>query len=175
VGLLVSTDWKKIVGGLAPTIALALGGPLYGNATKFLADNLLGDPHATEDDIAKAISNATPETLAKLKEIDNDFKLQMAKTGVSLEEIALKDRDSARTAHKHSPMPAVICCALTLMVGMGAYMLFVLDIPLDNRGIANMLFGAVLAKWGDSVAYFVGTTRSSAEKTRHFIGNKHDY
>ena len=62
-------------------------------------------------------------------------------------------------------MPAVICCAMTIMVAAGAYLLFTLPIPTANAPTAYLLFGAVLTKWGDSVAYWVGTTRSSANKT----------
>jgi hypothetical protein len=63
-------------------------------------------------------------------------------------------------------MPMIICIALTGMVAGGAYMLFTMDIPVDNKNIANLLFGTLLAKWGDSIAYWVGTTRSSSEKTK---------
>jgi CDP-diglyceride synthetase len=52
------------------------------------------------------------------------------------------------------------------MVAAGAWMLFNQSIPEDNREFAYMLYGALIAKWGDSIAYFVGTTRSSAEKTK---------
>ena len=63
-------------------------------------------------------------------------------------------------------MPAVICVALTFLVGAGAYLLFSVVIPEGNKEIAYLLFGTLLAKWGDSIAYWVGTTRSSAEKTK---------
>ena len=88
-----------------------------------------------------------------MRELDNDL--------VSAE---LNDVQDARKNHKHSNMPAVICAALTVMVFCGGFALFWFQIPEANKPIANMLFGAMLAKWGDSIAYWVGTTRSSANK-----------
>ena len=73
----------------------------------------------------------------------------------------LGDLANARDRHQHHHMPAVICIALTVMVGIGAFFLFTKVIPDANTTLANLLFGALLAKWGDSIAYWVGTTRSS--------------
>jgi len=53
-----------------------------------------------------------------------------------------------------------------VLVGLGAYALFKFNIPEENSEIAYLLFGTLLAKWGDSIAYWIGTTRSSAEKDR---------
>ena len=51
-------DWKKVLGGIAPTIATALGGPLAGTATKFLASSLLGKDEASESELEAAIIGA---------------------------------------------------------------------------------------------------------------------
>jgi len=76
------------------------------------------------------------------------------------------DKQNARAVHSISKMPAIICLVMTILVAVGAYLLFTIPVPEQNASTAYLLFGTVLAKWGDSVAYWVGTTRSSAEKDR---------
>lgn len=89
-------DWKSIVKSVAPVLGTALGGPLAGAASKFIADKILGNSDATETDIANYILSATPEQLIKLKELDNSFELEMSKLGVDIYRIDAADRDSAR-------------------------------------------------------------------------------
>jgi hypothetical protein len=42
-------SWKDIIRSIAPTIGTALGGPLAGTATKFIADKMLGKADATQE------------------------------------------------------------------------------------------------------------------------------
>ena len=107
----MSFDWRSLLGTLAPNLALAFGGPLAGTATKFLANALLGDENANEDDIALALQMATPEQLAKLKEIDADFKVEMKKLDIDLVKIANADRDSARGLFKVNMWPQILLSA----------------------------------------------------------------
>ena len=160
---------KKLITTLAPTLASAIGGPHAGTAVKFLAGKLFGKDDMTEVELEVALGQANPEQLGKLRQIDNDFKIELGKQGVQLTSIAAADRANARGEHKHSPMPAVIVSLLTLMVAGGAAALFMLDIPEGNREISYLLFGTLLAKWGDSIAYWVGTTRGSAEKNKFTV------
>lgn len=69
---------KSVLAKIAPTIAASLGGPLAGSAVSFLADKLIGDVDASPIDIIAAIK-ANSESSIRLKEIDNQFKLELAK------------------------------------------------------------------------------------------------
>jgi hypothetical protein len=69
--------WKKLLGQLAPTVATALGGPMAGAATKYISQALLGHKDGSESDIEAALLNATPQEMAKFKEIENNFKADM--------------------------------------------------------------------------------------------------
>jgi len=89
-------DWKSIVKSVAPALGTALGGPLAGAATKFIADKLLGNGDATENDISKYISGASPDQLIKLKELDQQFELRIQELGVDIYKIEVDDRKSAR-------------------------------------------------------------------------------
>ena len=86
----------QILGGIAPTIATALGGPLAGVATKALADKLLDRPDATEAEVEAAILGASPQDLLKLKEAEADLERHLIDAGIEIEQIAANDRDSAR-------------------------------------------------------------------------------
>lgn len=92
----MNLDWKTIVKNIAPALGTALGGPIGGIATKFIADKFLGNPQASEQEIAQAINAASPEQLVKLKELDLNFQVEMGKQGVDLYALEVQDRSSAR-------------------------------------------------------------------------------
>lgn len=89
-------DWKNIVKNVAPMLGTALGGPIAGAATKFIADKLLGNPNASQDEIAQALSQASPETMLKLKELDTQFAIEMGRQGIDMYALQVQDRSSAR-------------------------------------------------------------------------------
>ena len=71
-----------------------------------------------------------------------------------------------KSEQKHSGMPAVIVLMLTSMVASMLAALYVIEVPESNRDFATFMFGQVFTLWGASITYWVGTTRSSAEKDR---------
>ena len=158
-------DWIAALKTVAPTMAAALGGPIAGGAVKYLADNLLGN-NAEKADIEQYVMGASPEQLSQLKKLDLQYKTDMAKLGVDVFALEVKDRDSARKHHKDHWMPALLCMMLTLMVaGFGAALMFV-AVPPDNDATIYMLFGHVSGAWLASIAYWTGTTKSSGDKTK---------
>ena len=157
------SDIKDVVGKFAPLVGTAIGGPA-GATIGTMVSSALGVDN-TPSAVSAALSN-NPEAAIKLRQFEIDNEANIREHAFKVLDVELKDKQSARETHKHNPMPMIICIALTLMVAGGAYMLFVMNIPVDNKQIANLLFGTLLAKWGDSIAYWVGTTRSSSEKNR---------
>lgn len=149
-----------IISGLsaiAPIIGKMLGGSKGEEAAEHVAD--IARKVTGQDDISKAVPSIQNNT-----EFRAEFLTQMNQHEEVMVGLYLDDRKDAREKHKHSIMPSVIVVALTLMVAaMGAAM-FYSAIPEENQTLANILFGAVLAKWADSIAYWVGSSRGSAEK-----------
>ena len=156
------TDIKEKVGKFAPLLGTVVGGP-GGAAIGSLIAHGLGVEN-TPDAVSAAIQN-DPDAAIKLKQIELENKTNLREIAFKTLNVELLDKQNAREQHKHSRMPATICCALTLMVLLGGYAIFMTEIPTANTTLANLLFGALLAKWGDSIAYWVGTTRSSSDKT----------
>jgi len=159
-------EWKKIgkqVGKFAPLLGSALGGPAGGLVGGLIAEAL--GVNNTPQEISEAIKT-DPEAAVKLKALQVEQEDNLKKWAFSTLEIELLDKQNARAVHSISKMPAIICLVMTILVAVGAYLLFTIPVPEQNASTAYLLFGTVLAKWGDSVAYWVGTTRSSAEKDR---------
>lgn len=159
-------SWKETLGAIAPTIATALGGPLAGAATKFLAGKLTGDENSSIEDIEQAVLGASPEQLANLKNIDYEFQKEMEKLKIDVFKIEADDKKNARQEHKQSDMPAILSVSLSLTIAAIVYMLFYIEPPEGAREVLFMLLGVVVKEWGGSMQYWFGTTRSSSEKTR---------
>lgn len=89
---------KSVLGAVAPTLAAALipGGAVLAPAIATISKALLGKPDAAMDEVEAAVLGATPEALAKLREIDNAFKIEMGRQGIQLIEIEHKNTADAR-------------------------------------------------------------------------------
>jgi len=164
-------DWKNIVATVAPWIGTAIGGPFGGMAVEAAA-NALGLSDKTVDAVKGAIMGASPETLLALKEADQNFALQMQALGFQnvkdLEAIAAGDRDSARKMQMEnkSIMPAIITSGiLSSFIGMGLALFFI-PIPDPNRDQIIFMLGQLSGFTGSAIAFWLGTTRQSEDKTR---------
>jgi hypothetical protein len=162
----MAVNWKSIVKSIAPVLGTALGGPMGGAAAKMLSAKLLGNENAEEAELEAFIATASPDQLLGIKEIENDFKLKMKSLDVDVFKLEQEGRSDARTHHKDHFMPALLCLLLTFMVAGGSYMLMTTEIPEKNANIIYMVFGQVLTAWAGSIAYWVGTTKSSSDKSK---------
>ena len=163
-------DWKAIVGTVAPWIGTALGGPLGGMAVEAAA-NALGISEKTTDAVKAAISGASPEQMLALKKADQDFALQMQTLGfkqvADLEAIAAGDRKDARAMQvaNKSPVPAILTWFLVLSFVGTLVGLFSLTVPPTNRDIVVYMVGQLSGFTAAAVAFWLGTTRQSENKT----------
>ena len=163
----MSFDWKSIVKTVAPMLGTALGGPFGGIAGAAIA-KALGTPDAKPETLQAAIQNATPEQLAAVQKIEDDFKAQMAQMGFAdteaLEKIAADDRASARDREEKvkDHTPAVGFYLITLgFFGFLGVMVFHL-IPQINAAVLNVMVGSLGAAWVQCVAYYYGASKTDA-------------
>lgn len=168
---LMNVDWKGLVKTVAPAIAAAFGGPLAGMATRALGELFLGNPNATEDEIAAAVATAKPEDLLRLRQADIDFRKHLTDAGIKLEEIAAADRASARQmAIQTGDLTTPRVLAVVVMIGFFSSVLAVF------AGVADLtepstatLVGAVVgyasAKADQVVSYWFGSSSGSKAKT----------
>lgn len=160
-------EWRKILGTVAPALATAAGGPLAGAAVKAIASKLLNKPEATQDEVEAAVIGADPQTLLKLRELDQQFAKDMQAAGIRLEEIEAEDRANARArevATKDST-PAILAYAVTIgFFGTLAYML-VNGKPATGGDALLVMLGSLGTAWSAICAYFFGSSAGSKLKT----------
>lgn len=165
-------ELSKLLGKVAPWLVAAAGGPA-GLATKAIATiaEKLGASEPTVEAVTQAVAGATPEQLKALKLADLDYKLRMQELGfknaADLEGIAAADRKSAREMQiaLRSMVPAVLTWGLLgSFVGTLAA-LFFLPVPVGNRDVLVYMAGQLSGFTGAAVAFWLGTTRQSQDKT----------
>ena len=162
-------NWLKKLKQYAPDIATAVltgGATLPQLAIKAIAD-ATGNEVSTQDELQKAVESASPEMMIKITQANNQFKIRMRELDNDLVATKLGDVQDARKNHKHSKMPAAICIGLSVIVAILSIALIFEPIPAANNQMLNMLIGQIVAAWMASIAYWVGTTRSSANKDRN--------
>lgn len=163
----MNDKWKKILGAVAPTLATALGGPLAGAAVGALSKAVLNKDDGTEEEISQVVSSGNPETLLKLKEADNTFKLEMQRLGVDLEALHAKDRDSARQREiaVRDNTPKILASVVVVgFFGVLAYM-FKYGVPKEGDEALLILLGALGAGFGMVLSYYFGSSSGSMQKT----------
>lgn len=156
----------NLIRQIAPTIATALGGPLAGLATKTLSEALLGTPDAPPDEIAAALGNATPEQLAKLREIDANFKTTMKKLDIDLAQIDASDRNSARQREVQLKDKTPTILAGVVCIGFFATLigLMLYGLPTKGQDALLILLGALSSSFTAIIGYYYGSSSGSRAK-----------
>lgn len=157
------SDLSKTIGKFAPLLGTAIGGPA-GTAVGAIVASALGVENKP-DAVAAAIK-ADPQMAIKLKEIESKNEESLRAYQFRVINAELKDVQHAREAHKLSPMPAIITTIMTVLALLYGMALFYVEFPEGNRDMINYYGGQLIALWVASVVYWIGTTRSSAEKNR---------
>lgn len=160
-------DWKAIVKTVAPVIGTALGGPLGGAATKFLAGALLGNEGASEQDVADAVLGASPGKLVELKKLDLDFKARMRELDIDVFKLEVSDKASARDLAKFNMWPHMILSALyTAGYFWVLYVLLTGQIVIapDAKDVFNQIIGILSAAQVTIMAFWFGSSYGSKMK-----------
>jgi hypothetical protein len=159
-------NWQKVksaVARVAPVLGSAIN-PLVGGPVGAMIAAALGTEESPDAIEAAIIGN--PDAALKLKELQDRNIENLERLSLDRLATELADTQNARMNHKMSRMPAVICVVLTLIVAVSLGFILYFPVPESNSDLVHYMFGQVTALWGASVTYWVGTTRSSAEKTR---------
>ena len=170
-------NWKDLAGTLssfAPIIGTAIGGPAGGIVGAMISKALGVDN--TPEEIAKELKG-NPEAYLKLKQLESDERIKLKAlalqaTGLVLEErkAALKDTQNARKQHQDHWMPSLLTIGLALMVAGMFGALFVIEPPKEYDQVVIMIAGSVLGAFGTSVAFWLGSSKGSADKTKQLKG-----
>lgn len=175
------SDWKKVLGTVAPWIgAAATGGApaLVSMAAAQLGKAFGTDVKPTMDAIGQAISGATPEQMLALKQADQDFAMKMQEMGFqnvqTLEQIAADDRASARQMHTAlRDLSTPILSYLVVLAFFGSiYLLLTQAVTVQDgmRDVVMMLLGTLAAAFSQVLNFRFGTSVGSKEKTEIIKG-----
>ncbi len=159
-------NWKDLIRSVAPSLATALGGPLAGVAVREIAGKILGKPNASEDDVAVAMASASPETLLKLRELDQEFSKHMAELGVELEKLDASDRKDARARQvaMRDWTPNVLAMCVVAVFFLAQWHLFHNVVPETMKELVARLLGTIDAMVMLVLSYFFGSSRGSRAK-----------
>lgn len=161
----------RVIGGAAPKIAAALGGPLAGAAVSALSKAIFGEDGASEDAIGAALENATLEQLAALKRAEYEFEIALRNASVEEARIDAGDRASARARQgdMRDWTPSVLGALIILgfFVVLGAMVAH--RFPPGAETEFSIMLGALATMTAAVVNYFFGSSAGSKEKTRLMV------
>lgn len=161
--------WKEIVASVAPVLGTALGGPFGGMAAKFLSGKLTGDENTPPDVLEEMVTNANPDLLFKIKELDADFKVEMERLGLKKEQLVVEDRQDARKLFSVDKRPQIILSGVFII---GYFVLvyalitgkFVID-PSQTALVATLI-GVLTAGVANIMQFWFGSSSGSKDKTK---------
>lgn len=166
----MAIDFKTIIKTVAPWIGGAIGGPFGGLAEQAISVALGLDDKSPEA-VQAAVAAITPEQLLAIKQADNAFSLQMKALGykqvIDMESLIAGDRKSARDMQMsiRSRIPALLTCFVVGAFTMTLILLLKFDVPTSNRDIVTYMIGQLSGGFSAALAFWLGTTSSSAAKT----------
>lgn len=166
----MSFDWKSMLGTVAPMLGTAVGGPFGAMAGKMLGNALLGNEDATEDEIALALQNASPETLLKVKQAELELQAKLKELGIKEQQLAYQDTADARDMAKKTTLaPQMILSAL--FIGGYFVLVFILfsgQIAIDDsiRDMSNILIGVLTGSFPSIMQFWFGSSHGSKEKNK---------
>lgn len=174
----MSFDWKETLGKVAPTVAGALGGPMAGVAVAMAVEKLGLAKGSTADDLGRVIAAGSPETLVKMKELENAFKVEMKRLDVNVEDIHAKDRASARDLFKVNQGPQIALSVIFLggyfvsMFALHDLIFNTSDVNPQIIALLGALIGVFTREMSGIMQFWFGSSSGSKEKTAKMEGMK---
>ena len=152
---------KNLVGTVAPALGSALGSPLGGAAISMIADKL-GVPN-NQQAVEKAIRQATPDEMLKLKEADNEFEIKMKELDVDVFRLETEDKQNARAAFSKD-WTTKLMGLLTLSGFMAYIFLVTLQPPEQNsEALINLVLGYLGGLASAVISFYFGASQSKED------------
>lgn len=156
---------KQILGTLAPMLGTAIGGP-FGALAGAALSQALGTPPDDAKATEVALLGASPDTLLKVKQAEQDFTLKMRELGISEEKLVFDDVANARGREiaLKDQTPAILAYVITIgFFGTLGFMLWFGKPAVGGDALLVML-GSLGTAWAGVVAYYFGSSSGSARK-----------
>lgn len=163
--------FKKIgalLKGIAPTAVAAMSGP-YAPLAAGVMRKVLGVESTDEASLEAAVmaAAADPASVTKLKEIEAQILAQEQQLEIRFSELEVEDRASARARQiaTKDTMPAQVFYLTSLGFFGALGFMFFRGMPANGGEALLIMLGSLGTAWGASVAYFVGSSAGSKQKT----------
>jgi len=156
----------QILRTVAPTVALAVGGP-FGPLASAAISAVLGTPAGDDKAAETALLGATPDQLLALKKAEEDFQLQLEKLGIEKDKLVFDDIANARAREiaVKDTTPRYMAYLVTIgFFGVLGY-LVVEGKPVSGGDVMLVMVGSLGTAWTGIVAYYFGSSAGSAAKT----------
>lgn len=156
-------DWGKLIGGVAPTLATILGGPLAGGAVSVLSNAVLGHKDGTEGEIYEAIvgpdGKLDSEAVVKVKEAELTASTEEAR-------IHAGDRSSARDMHVKMKDATTTVLSYAVFLGFFGlcYLILFVDLPTNNSELLYLIVGYVAGDFKTVMNFWFGSSKGSRVK-----------
>lgn len=160
-------NWKDVgdfIGKHAPVLGGLLGGPGGAAIGTIVASTLGTEP--TPEAVQRKITES-PDMIFKLKELEAKDIQHLREVQYRTMNSQLKDVQHARESHKDHWMPWVLTVVLSMMVSGLTLGLMLYAIPESTKEVLFFIAGQIVNAFLTAVAYWLGTSRSSLEKTKH--------
>lgn len=160
-----------IINTVAPVLGGSIGGPVGAMAMKMLSSKLLGKESGTKKELSELLLTGNSEDLVKLKELEKDFIIKIEELGLKREDIAAKDRQSARdkeiqTGDKTPRQLAISFIAGFFLVIAAQIYIGVqeIEIPDGAQRTLDTLLGVLFAMVLAVKDYYFGSSAGSTSK-----------
>lgn len=155
---------KDLIGGIAPTIGAAMGGPLGGMAGQILAETLGCDP--TPQAIETAFEKVTPQQLAQIKEAELQFETRLKELDVDIFSLETQDKQDARKHFSGDWFPKAFAF-FAISFSFGYIFLVTIQPPDANSDtITSLVLGNVFGMLGAIVSFYFGASNSENKNAK---------
>lgn len=156
----------QVLQTVAPTVALAVGGP-FGPLASAAISAALGTPKGDDKAAEATLLTATPDQLLALKKANDDFQVQMKKLGIEEAKLTFDDIANARAMEvaSHDSTPKYLAYFITLGFFATLGYLIVYGKPQTGGDVMLVMVGALGTAWASIVSFYYGSSAGSAAKT----------
>lgn len=147
---------------IAPTVATALGGPLAGLAVEAVSKAM----GVSQDDAKKMMDEGkmSSDQIAQVKAAEIELQKMQQQLGLNFEELAVKDRASAREMQAQTK--SIIPPVMAILVTMGFFGILV---ALMFGGVQRseevlVMLGSLGTAWTGIIAFYFGSSHGSQNK-----------
>lgn len=155
---------KGLIGGIAPTIGTAMGGPLGGMAGQVLAGVLGCDP--TPQAIETAFETVTPEQLAEIKKAELKFEAKMAELEVDLYALEVKDKQDARKHFSRDWTAKFIGVVMVLFFCAYIAMITMMPPEQNSMELINLVLGYMGGLVSAVISFYFGASNSESKNAK---------